>query len=416
MHDGVRGDVETKGDGVKRAVLFALFRTLLHLRNAERSSENGDGETRERYQFLFEEPELYLHPNAQRILYDALVQISADHQVCVCTHSPYFFSPEDQGTFLRLRKIENPDDPHSPPVAEILPIHLSGAVSVKDAYQIICYENNSAAFFCDRVVLVEGDCDVIYLQHLAKKLNGDWDFLRRNVAIVRIGGKGGFFRYRRFFEEFGVEIRIVADLDVLIDQFGKLGADEESRHFHNQLIQEIDAIIDRDGLCESVATDTHKDAITKRSFRDRYELLREACRRVAAGDEVSPTELPDIEDLFAHERNVTRRCVLATSEEIAPTKHTLLEQLRRQGINVLSIGAVDEYYPDDCTGPDKPTRALNACEKVAHREHAVACSPLIARPTGGQVAELDVIFANLFEGLPQPVELPATTVTFEATY
>lgn len=108
LDDGVRGEVESKGDGLKRAVTFSLLRTFVEMKREQHSRKQQTDTHPPRYLFLFEEPELYLHPNAQRILYDALREIASDHQVCVCTHSPYFFSASDSGTYIRLRKGKPP--------------------------------------------------------------------------------------------------------------------------------------------------------------------------------------------------------------------------------------------------------------------------------------------------------------------
>ena len=88
IDDGVKDIIETKGDGIKRAVTFALLRTYME-QLKEQKKEIAEAKKKENkdkidvdvkvedindqpYLFLFEEPELYLHPNAQRILFEAL--------------------------------------------------------------------------------------------------------------------------------------------------------------------------------------------------------------------------------------------------------------------------------------------------------------------------------------------------------
>ncbi len=98
VNDGIKASLDSKGDGLKRAVTFALLRTYEDLKQA-RNSINTDGTKSESiendgYLFLFEEPELYLHPSAQNILFEALSNISKSNQVIVTTHSPIFFTYE----------------------------------------------------------------------------------------------------------------------------------------------------------------------------------------------------------------------------------------------------------------------------------------------------------------------------------
>lgn len=110
IDDGVRDIIETKGDGIKRAVTFALLRTYVEQYKEQKreaaetklagAEENPMAEeeplevSEQPYIFLFEEPELYLHPSAQKILFEALEKLTeANNQVFVTTHSPMFFSP-----------------------------------------------------------------------------------------------------------------------------------------------------------------------------------------------------------------------------------------------------------------------------------------------------------------------------------
>ena len=173
IDDGVRDIIETKGDGIKRAVTFALLRTYVEqlkeqkkeIAEAKKAEEVEAAEPAEEineqpYIFLFEEPELYLHPNAQKILFEALENLTTErNQVFVTTHSPMFFSPQATGTFIKVVKEYPADDK---PYGKILTINLLKEIQAKDAFQIICYENNTAAFFSNRVLLVEGDSDLIY--------------------------------------------------------------------------------------------------------------------------------------------------------------------------------------------------------------------------------------------------------------
>ena len=279
LNDGIRGEIETKGDGLKRAVTFALLRTFVDLRQSQKAA-TAEPRKRGRYLFLFEEPELYLHPRAQRILFQALAEISYDHQVVVSTHSPYFFSPTATGTFLRLQRIPNGGALQAPPITRVVPVDVANDMPKRDAFQIICYENNNAAFFCDRVVLVEGDSDILYLKHLARTFNTDWDFDRQNVAVVRIGGKGNFARYRAFFEAFGLSVIIIADLDVIIDQYEKLGAPPQSAAARSTLIGDIDAIIASTPPNLRIKSEKLKDICAKTTFREKYDKCNSAaCSR-----------------------------------------------------------------------------------------------------------------------------------------
>jgi hypothetical protein len=177
VDDGVNSPVATKGDGLKRAVTFAILRAYVELKN---QSPEGIKQSSS-YIFLFEEPELFLHPVAQRALFDALAEISKFNHVIMTTHSPMFFQPGSTKTFVKMVK--------EPPKAEIalayskpLAIDISD-LDAKSQFQLITFETSNAAFFSKAVVLVEGDSDFLVLPHIAKLLRPEW-----NAELVGLTG------------------------------------------------------------------------------------------------------------------------------------------------------------------------------------------------------------------------------------
>jgi hypothetical protein len=154
--DGVRGPLELKGDGLRRAVVFSILRTYVDLVRKSAGTAEGQPPSDRGYLLLFEEPELFLHPDAQKVLFDALGLFAAKNHVVVTTHSPLFLGPQSTATFVRLSKKSSLGV--SKPFTHASPVDLMD-VAPKDEFQIICYENNSAALFAKRIVLVEGDSD-----------------------------------------------------------------------------------------------------------------------------------------------------------------------------------------------------------------------------------------------------------------
>jgi putative ATP-dependent endonuclease of OLD family len=198
VDDGTKGSLDTKGDGLRRAVVFAILRTYVTLvakkaqaAQSNRTDESGDNQRspgREKsYLLLYEEPELFLHPDAQRLLFEALGAFSVQHHVVVTTHSPLFLGPEATATFIRLSKGQENNCPK--PFSKAHPIDLS-ELAPKDEFQMICFENNNAAFFSRTVVLVEGDSDQIVFPHIARVLDPEWICSRHSLAFVKIHGKG----------------------------------------------------------------------------------------------------------------------------------------------------------------------------------------------------------------------------------
>ncbi|RYH29639.1 MAG: DUF2813 domain-containing protein, partial [Alcaligenaceae bacterium] len=117
--------------------------------------------------FLFEEPELYLHPRSQRVLFGTLARISKTHQVVVTTHSPMFFEPRVTASFVRVAK-----RPHAPkPVAMLYPVNFELNANEAETFRLARFEHADAAFFSQGVILFEGESDDAYCRHVAKLLD-----------------------------------------------------------------------------------------------------------------------------------------------------------------------------------------------------------------------------------------------------
>lgn len=109
IDDGVPTGPERKGHGLQRAVLFALIRLWAQkLQSGESSIVPSPRQASETVIFAIEEPELYLHPHAQRQLARALRDIAdqAEHQVIVCSHSAYFVTMEHYRSIVIVGKAD----------------------------------------------------------------------------------------------------------------------------------------------------------------------------------------------------------------------------------------------------------------------------------------------------------------------
>lgn len=90
VNDGVKTDIKRKGHGLQRALIIALIqliakKTAISVENQVNESVRSVSNSR---YFIFEEPELYLHPQAQRALFDSFINLSeSGNQVILCTHS-----------------------------------------------------------------------------------------------------------------------------------------------------------------------------------------------------------------------------------------------------------------------------------------------------------------------------------------
>lgn len=386
IDDGIKTTIDYKGDGVKRTLVFSILRTYVEKLNSD--NQNTD------YIFLFEEPELYLHPNGQRILYNVLEKLSLKDQVFVTTHSPNFFSATAKETcFIKIYK----DFSCTPPSSKAKEINFVQNSSYKDAFQIICYENSTPAFFSKKVLLVEGDSDLIFLKGLSKFINESYCFEKTNIPIIRINGKMNTKRFYDFYKHFDIEVFTLLDLDILIDGFDKLELGENSselQDLRNNLLNKLDQICEEQDIESRIKGSMISEHVKKRSWQEKYTRLKELAYKVKNKEEIEDIELQEIDELFEFETNNKRREALKLSETFyLDEKIQLINRLYDLGYFVLNLGAIEAYYPELTSGEDKPSKALNALKII--EESNISYLPRITyRET--QHCELSLIMNKIF--------------------
>lgn len=406
-NDGVDGLIESKGDGLRRAVVFSVFRSYVELKGRlsnpkehELGSATDVGESTSlpgSYLLLFEEPELFLHPQAQQILFGALRDFSRDHHVVVTTHSPMFLGAKSTGSFVRMKKMKD-FSVSEKPFSQARAIDLS-EVDAKSQFQLICFENNNAAFFADTVVLVEGDSDFLVMPHLASTLNPSWNTTKCPTVFVRIGGKGNIRKYRDFFERFGVRVPVIADLDLIISGFEHVNPDEKLMEVKQDLMRAVDEQVE--SLAGEDAQNQAKKARSSGELRGLWRKVLDERAKLLKGESTVDDIHKAVEEFYAWERREDRLEVLQSSKDasIVKIKHRLLDMLRDVDVFVLERGAVEQYYPVDLTGPDKPTKAQNFCASISCSQDVYDCcgmQTVLRNEKYVEKPEFSLIFEKIF--------------------
>lgn len=399
-NDGVEGLIDSKGDGLRRAIVFAILRSYVELsKTGLIPAGTSLGPADPRYLFLFEEPELYLHPTAQQILFDALGIFSQKHQVVVTTHSPIFFGPQSTTMFIKMRK---KSDPANAPKPFGTTHHVDlGDTSARDQFQIICYENNNIAFFAETVVLVEGDSDYIVFPHIARLINPAWDCGQTPVRFARMGGKGNIGRYRDFFKRFGAQVLVLADLDFLLgSEFNQIEPSESLKTERNKLIAAVDSVISVNGDALEPNPEKVEKAHAKGDLRELWRRARQLHMDYDKGKATLEAVITAVEEFYSWEKYWPRRDVLkeCPTAELRAQKQALLDNLRAQGIFVLEKGTIEDYYPAGVTGEGKPAKAQSFCNTVTTKEQALAlCTTGHRDRSGAPTSEFEAICRAIFE-------------------
>lgn len=196
IDDGVMTEVIEKGHGMQRCVIFGLLNTLIRSQRNQLFDLPPENQDIRPIILAIEEPELYIHPQLQRLIYRTLSEFSKTDQVIFSSHSPAFV---DIGNYSCIGVVRKETVVVGTKVLQCTP-GLLGAPDDRKGYKLLKsfgLEQNQM-FFANRIILVEGEQDFI--------------------AIVAAGRKAGWFEYP---EELGYSI-VVAGCKDEIPKFQQL--------------------------------------------------------------------------------------------------------------------------------------------------------------------------------------------------
>jgi predicted ATPase len=224
IDDGFRNSVENKGHGLQRAVIFTILR-----RYAE-YVVGVDGNRSRRLILGVEEPELYMHPQAQRTIRCVFRKIAqAGDQVFFSTHSSLLV---DVAHFDEIVRLENKIEITSGKkvvqsyawqlsmqrmIQDIEARHpdLKGKISaesIRDLYSHVYNPRRNEGFFASKIILVEGATEEYGLPIYAAAIAGV-EFDSQNISVVECGGKGSMDRLYRIFNELHIPCYLLFDYD-----------------------------------------------------------------------------------------------------------------------------------------------------------------------------------------------------------
>ena len=208
INDGTRTDIARKGHGLQRAVTIALIQLIAkrQLQSNQDSETTNRKVSKSRY-FIFEEPELYLHPQAQRSLFDSFVELSTSgNQVILCTHSSNLISIDKYKSIYIIKK-EN--EQYGSKVTQCEEDLFDG--NQKNEWNLSYWINpdRGELFFAEKVILVEGQTDKVILPALADKLG----VFKYSYTVIDCGSKQNIPLYIKLMNKFNIPYVAVYDKD-----------------------------------------------------------------------------------------------------------------------------------------------------------------------------------------------------------
>ena len=213
VDDGVLTDVLAKGHGMQRSIVFALLQMLI-------KSGQQQGEARPIILGI-EEPELYIHPHAQRLIYRVLKDFAgltddADEaagtdQVIYTTHSPAFV---DISRYERIGVVRK----YSPAGTKIrqCAVGVLGTLEERKGFKLLTSFGlkHNELFFARDCIIVEGAEDEVGIIATCRKLGVITDLPdEMGLSIVVADGKGDIPKFQKVLNAFAFDYGVLLELD-----------------------------------------------------------------------------------------------------------------------------------------------------------------------------------------------------------
>lgn len=193
LDDGVETELDFKGSGIQSIVIISLFKLYSDLKAGNAL-------------LLIEEPESFLHPQANRHMAKILTEfcIKDNMQLLITTHSPNYLQASNIKDIILLGK--------KGLKTESTQIDgISDEIKLKKELNI----SNLELFFADKVVLVEGETEKTLLPVIAKQINERNDFDKMNYSIIEVGSKSNLDIFIELLTKFNIPWLSLLDNDAL---------------------------------------------------------------------------------------------------------------------------------------------------------------------------------------------------------
>lgn len=195
VDDGFKSELQRKGTGIQSATIIGLFNYYVNVVSARAGSL-----------LCVEEPELYLHPHAKRVISDRLddfieAKKGFKNQVVVTTHSTEFIrSQSGQINIIRIcRNGENTD---------------KWEINQSQTRKFVINPEQAELVFADKVIICEG-YDKSLIDCVGDKLTPQ-QLDSSNISVIKTNSKDQIASTVRFALGLGIKPIVLCDFDYLL--------------------------------------------------------------------------------------------------------------------------------------------------------------------------------------------------------
>ncbi|OPX04462.1 ATP-dependent endonuclease [Geobacillus sp. LEMMY01] len=361
INDGIESQLSEKGSGLQSALIIGLFSyycSKLHKCNSL---------------LAVEEPELFLHPHARRMLSNKLDEfVSLDdnykNQVIITTHSQEFIRNTEIENIIVVRKPEG--------TSETKTFSLTNNErTIQEIQKIkqLLWSKNSELFFADKVILVEGGEEYIIplIADFIFEQTGILD--KRNISVVKVGGKSQFGIYMALLRDLGIDYFVIADFDYLENGLEQIA--EYIDGFNYNALSEI-----RAGLQKYKGDYKKSKEIRKKILDPNQADAKKLC--YILDDMCAKREFnEDLISLWEYLRpkisKKTNYNDIKGDEELKMKVDRFLDHLFDNNVMILKKGELEDYYKDlareltkEVKG--KELKVLKLLEIVSHKRYNIS--------------------------------------------
>jgi ABC-type multidrug transport system ATPase subunit len=318
-----------------------MLRTIADLREGSLTISNEDEEDEQRQPLLvlYEEAELFLHPNLQKNLLRVFRSLTEEEsQIIFNTHSPVLIQNEIIDTINIVRD-------HSG--TEVTQFHtVLNEREPREQSRLMDLQKVSSYIFSDRVVLVEGRSDTIVLRKLSSALDSDWEFESQGIPVLPVGGKDDLPLFKDFLEDLGIDVLVMADIGSLRSTVHSL-VQEGFPHDEIEDLKDVSDSLVEDGEVEhSWNSSDINSKILNATWEKTFERYKELKRRLEEGEGVEQEHIDSIKKLINKKSNdAWREAITSDHKRINSERLNLRVRILEDGILVLN-GEIEDYYPD----------------------------------------------------------------------
>jgi len=157
---------------------------------------------------IIDEPEIHLHYQFQNEYLQVIRELNKEQncQYILVTHSEALINSSTISQVKRFSLESNG-------FTEIKSPTLT--TDQRTLIKILDNTRSTYAFFAKKVLLVEGDTDRYFYKSIIIE---KYPHLEQTIAVLYMGGKGGYDEWSRLFSSFGLTVYAILDLDFLINK------------------------------------------------------------------------------------------------------------------------------------------------------------------------------------------------------